>query len=315
MVKENELNTYVWDFNSGDKKPTYQTRKKATNKLTNLIPALQDGEVIYRVDMHNMGALGQRATDRYFVNVLTSYPKAFSFNQNSYTATDLGLGLGDKFDARILKAELDTDNNGPNDAKFHVEVVTDYASDNKTDWLAYGLWIQTPKEQTLKYNDYELGTFAIQNNIYGNGTVPNELTGTVTYKGGMLGLHTSLENNEVKLSHFTGKATFIANFGDASTLGNYSFEINELKLDGQSVSGQIAASTVPFVAQGILDAGLGSSRININGIKYTGRMLFVYTGPKTDNTTPPTGFTGQIKGTSEDGTKSFVTAYGAKKDE
>ena len=262
-----------------------------------------------------MGALGQRATDRYFVNVLTSYPKAFSFNQNSYTATNLDLGLGDKFDAKILKAELDTDNNGPNDAKLHVEVVTDYASDNKTDWLAYGLWIQTPKEQTLKYNDYELGTFAIQNNIYGNGTVPNELTGTVTYKGGMLGLHTSLENNEVKLSRFTGKATFTANFGDARTLGNYSFEINELKLDGQSVSGQIAAPTVPFVAQGILDAGLGSSTININGIKYMGRMLFVYTGPKTDNTTPPTGSTGQIKGTSEDGTKSFVTAYGAKKDE
>ena len=317
MVKEAADGRIAFGAVVSGTRPIYTVGKKPPNTLPYLAPAFQDGKVIYRIDWYkDIGYASAASFANFFGNLITNYPKAFSFNQNSYTATNLDLGLGSKFDSKVLKTEVDTTgNNGANDAKLHVEVVTDYASDNTTDWMAWGSWVQVPKAQTLNLSHYNLGTFAITNKKYG--AMPVEVIGTATYKGGMLGLHTSLENNEVKLSHFTGKVTISANFGDASNFGSYGLIINELKLDGQNVSGQIARDNLNLgsvsVNNGAFAVVLNSSHITINGIQYSGHAIYQTTGPKPNNTTQPTGFTGQVKGKTDDGTKKFVAAFGAKK--
>ena len=296
---------------------TYQSNQKTPVVLPNVVPALQDGKAVYKFDWHKSVDLVTHPNNRrYFGNTITAYAKAFSFNQNSYTATPLNLGLDSKFDSKILKTEVDTSgSNGANNAKMHVEIVSDYSSDNTTDWLTYGLWVQVPKA-TLNYNDYKVGTFGIQNKKYG--AMPVEVTGTATYKGGMLGLHTSLKNNEVKLSRFTGKATVTANFGDASQAGTFTFMINELKLDGQSVSGSIGRSNLAFSFGGVnvgqTNAGLRAGHATIDNVSYLGKSTLTTTGPKPNNTTQPTGFTGQVNAKTSDGTKSFIAAFGARKE-
>ena len=299
------------------KNPIHQTQILSATKLPNVVPALQDNKVIYKFDWHNVGRpTGSLPGQAFYGNDINSYPKVFTFNHNSYTTTDLNLGLDSKFDSQILKTEVDTDNNGPNDTKFHVEVVSDYSSENTTDWIAYGYWLQVPTERSLTLSDYSPGTFSVHNNKYGS--MPTQVTGTATYEGSMLGLHSSVKNNELKLSRFTGKATITTNF-DAGTAGTFSVLLNELKLDGQSVSGSIGRTNLAFsfssVNTGITTAGLRSGHATINNVEYLGHIMTVTTGPKPNNTTAPTGIQGAVHGKTSDGNKSFIAAFGAKKTE
>ena len=319
LTKEVAKGKTVYNALRGSKRQGYLTRAGDT-KVPNVIPGIQDGEVIYKFDFHNLGALSSaNSYSRYFGNTLTAYPKIFTFNQNSYTATALELGLGEKFNASILVTEIDTSgSNGANNAKIHAEVVTDYSSDNTTDWLTWGHWVQVPKD-TLNLDDYKLGTFAMSGATYG--AVPSQLTGTVTYKGGLLGLHTSLENGEVKLSRFSGKATLTANFSDASSVGNMNYLFNEFKLDGKSVSGQFTRNSPFDLIGGGPNIGVrffsigGGSQTSLDDNNYSGIGYVVLTGPKPNNTTQPTGYIGTLRGSTSDGTKHFAASFGAKKTE
>ena len=306
-----------WPIVSGSgNRPWYQSNQDEPAQLPDIIPVLQGGKVIYNFNWHkNIRFVNANSYGRYFGRLLTTYPIGFTFNQNSYTATPLDLGLGDKFDSQILKAEVDTSgNNGAKDAKMHVEIVSDYSSENTTDWLAYGLWIQVPRVQTIEYSDYGVGTFALQSSTYGS--IPVQLTGTATYKGSLLGLHTSIKNNDVKLSRLTGKATVNFDFGDAITRrGKYTLTFNEFKLNGQSVSGEISRTDIGLTNFPLSTIAFSPATAIINGSNYTGLLVGTFTGPQTTNTTAPTGFTGNLRGASSDGNKSFVASFGAKKTE
>ena len=320
-------------FSNTGKKPAYTTLRHVPPGRSyirailapNIIPTLQDGKVIYRFDYHkDLGPLGEVDGEevQYFVNEVThsSHPKVFSFDQNSYATTPLDVGLNDKFDSKILKAEIDTDSDNNKDAKMHVEIVSDYSTDNTTDWITWGSWVKVPKVKTLKLSDYDIGTFAIKNNHYGPFNIA--LTGTATYKGSLLGLHASTKNNEVKISRLTGKATVNFNFGDTSSLGTFDFLFNEFKLDGQSVGGQLRPSSrnnnilTGANNLGIILFPVQPSIGNINGVQYdNGYILLHYTGPKTSNTTKPTGIVGTMYGRTTEDTNSFTASFGAKKTE
>ena len=317
MIEELGKSKVVHNTLIASKRQSYVTRNVSPTKLPNVVPSIQDGKLIYKFDFHNVGALVDASFYRYFGNHLTAYSKSFSFNQNSYTATKLDIGLGEKFDASTLVTEVDTSgNNGVNNARIHAEVVTDYSSDNTTDWVTWGSWIQVPKD-SLALDKYSVGTFAMPGVKYGS--IPVQATGSATYKGALLGFHTTLDSNEVKVSRFTGKATFTANFADAANAGTVGYMFNDFKLNGESVTGQFSANAIPFSFRGqnlaIKHFSMSSSRTTIDGSKFSGIGIMVYTGPQTNNTTKPTGFIGQVKGSSSDGMSHFAASFGAKKTE
>ena len=254
-----------------------QPLKKTT--IPNIRPSVEAGKVIYAVDFHKVDTTTAGGVYSFFTNGIVVYPKAFSFNQNSYRATAFDVGLGEKFDVKILKAEVDSSgSNGANNAKLHVALASDYSSENTSDWMTWGYWMQAPTRATLNLSDYDMGTFAIHGTKYG--ALENALTGTVTYKGSMLGLHSSTKNGEAKLSSLTAKVTMDFIFGDASTLGSYNFLVNEFKLDNASINGQIASRPIPFWTVlnpfGVQLVVLANP--TIDGDQYPGQMTFAYWG-------------------------------------
>ena len=316
------INLVAMSNQEGDRTPTHRTRRLTETRVIRVTPTINSSGKFgnYTLDFHNAGALSDstRSGDNTFNyhsygKRTRTLSKVFGFNQDSYTATNLDLGLGDNFDSKTLKAEVDTNTDNVKDAKIRVEVTTgypkvsDYTGEDRTrKWIVYGYWLQVPKD-TLSFNDYNFGAFSDIHQRYA--TIPVGATGTATYEGGMLGLHTSLKDNEVKLSRFTGKAIINADFGDASARGNLKATFSELKLDGKSVGGRITFSE-DFNAATVRAGSLKAS--NINGISYTGEHSFIASGQQyTDPRFRPTGFTGTLKGKSSDGNSKFVAGFGA----
>ena len=309
MVKEAaDTNPHIGVSSEG-KAPSDQTRLTPL-RIVHLTPSVnQSDKVVYAFELYSVGGASTSTTYMSYSNLVTSYDRFVRFGRNIYMATNLDVGLGDKFDAQILKAEFNTSSSGRNNTKMHIEVVTDYASDNTSNWLAYGYWLQVPKLEPFKYSDYNLGAFARKSTTYN--AVANDVTGKATYKGGLLGLHTSLENNNVKLSRLTGKATITIDFKDAATPGNTEGTFNELKLDGQSVSGQLG-----FSHNDVGAAFLGSDLSGtIGGNSYRGGLMMTFSGPKPNSATQPTGMQGVAKAQTDNDANSFIAGFGAKKTE
>ena len=246
---------------------------------------------------------------------ITSDPRYKVFELT--TPTDItGLGLSDKFSYKLFKGEVDTNNDNTNDAKFHAEIATDYDSDDTDDYVDFGWWIQIPK-QASRLNDYNLGVLIKTDHHYANSSW-NALTGSATYTGSMMGLHAEIESNgKHLLSRLTGNVSLTADFGTNSAGGNLTGTFSNLKLNGAAATGSITFE------RDLEDAAMGSefleggqNLITINNNNYKGIVTFAWLSAVDGGgaSVKPNGVMGTIQGITEDGTKSFVAAYGAREE-
>ena len=239
-----------------------------------------------------------------------------------YKKTKLDLGFGDDWDSSLLKAEVNSKQDGEKDAMLHAEVWSSYPG-GKSDYLAGGVWLMVPND--LAVDAFHSGAFAHGNTPYGD--MGHAVSGEATYNGVALGLHTSRQQDSLTVSRLTGKVTLTVDFGTTATTTNsnahtralISGRINSLTLDGESVSGQIilpqgssfgSSDIRPLTSSNGRSAATNHNLGNIKGINYQGSWGGVFTGPSAGNA-QPTGIAGTVGGSG--GGNSFVASFGAKK--
>ena len=284
-----------------------------------LIPSVSDSSVSYKLKIYKIPDI------RYELGGVAATKRGSGLSSDDWkiyeltSPTDItGLGLSDTFTYKLFKGEVDPrredTTSTADDAKFHAEVATDYASDNTNDWLQFGWWVSVPKV-TSRLNDYNIGVFADANHPYINTGTFNALTGTVTYTGSMMGLHTDIDSDgKHTLSRLTGKASLAVDFGTNSLPGTITGTFNELKLNGTDATGSITFTktlrNAGTLFYGILDLG------TINTSNYKGGAVLKWVhSTGSDVTTPtvkPTGAIGTLKGITDDGSKAFTAAFGAR---
>ena len=287
--------------------------------FSKLIPAISENNVSYTLKT-------------YWIDVTLEYGRdEIGVEENSRRTTDdgwkifdlasptdiTGLGLSETFTYKLFKGEVDprrTDTtSATDDSKFHAEVATDYASDNTNDYLYFGWWVMVPK-QAASLKDYDLGVFADATYDY-NPSDFDTLTGTATYTGSMVGLHTEVESNgKTTLSRLTGKATLTANFRGARASGKMTGTFDELKLNGTAATGSITFQDLDLLdSQMEVYLGEGENVATISGTTYLGTMGMAFLGATSSPvSTKPTGIIGTLRGVASDGSKAFTAAFGAR---
>ena len=289
-----------------------------------LIPSISEGNVSYTLKTYSIEDSLEYENRNIFVledsSDITTNDGWKIFDLTS--PTDItGLGLSDTFTYKLFKGEVDPrrrdTTSSADDSKFHAEVATDYASDNTEDHLHFGWWMLVPK-QTDKLTDYDLGVFADANHEFNGDPDIDPVTGTATYAGSMMGLHTDIDSNgKHTLSRFTGKATLTANFRGAGAGGRVTGTFDELKLNGTAATGSITfrrdLTTDGEDWQYLDDDNTG--RAIINSVNYKGTVGFNWVNSSIQDTTDqPTGIIGVLKGITSDGRKAFTAAFGARKE-
>ena len=284
-----------------------------------LISSVSDSNVSYRLKVYKIDSTDDRSGSLVTTNNSSGLSNDGWKIYELTSPTDItGLGLSDTFTYKLFKGEVDprrTDTaSTADDAKFHAEVATDYASDNTNDWLQFGWWVQVPK-QTDNLNDYNIGVFADANHQYKNSRSFNALTGTVTHTGSMMGLHTDIDSDgKHTLSRLTGKASLAVDFGNGSAPGTITGTFNELKLNGTDAAGSMTFTKTLQNAGTLFQffEGAGNSA-TINGSNYKGGIVLKWVNSTdADATTKPTGVIGTLKGITDDGSKAFSAAFGAR---
>ena len=200
----------------------------------------------------------------------------------------------------------------PRTATLHSEIWTDYSSDNTNDYMVGGVWLLVPTDirdiEAYDFGGFVRGEKPLKRNAIG------EIEGSATYKGSAAGLHTSWDNNMVKISRLLGKVTLTANFLDGTKHGTVDGSVYDLMLDGKEVSGSFTLSR---------DMDLANYRVknpynkevnigNINGINYTGAWYAVFQIPGATDAAIPGGVVGTIGGTGTNG-NTVVATFGAYK--
>ena len=289
--------------------------------FSKLIPAISENNVSYTLKTYWIDVTLEYSRDQ----IITDEESSRRTTSDRYKIFDLasptditGLGLSDTFTYKLFKGEVDprrTDTtSATDDSKFHAEVVTDYASDNTNDYLHFGWWVMVPK-QAASLKDYDLGVFADATYDYSPSDF-DALTGTATYTGSMMGLHTEVEksNGKTTLSRLTGKATLTADFGDNSTTGSLAGTFDELKLNGTDATGSITFQNLDLLdSQMQVYLGEGEGVATISGTTYLGTMGMAFLGATSSQvSTKPTGIIGTLRGVTSDGNKAFTAAFGAR---
>ena len=241
-----------------------------------------------------------------------------------YKKTKLDLGFGDDWDSSLLKAEVNSKQDGEKDAMLHAEVWSSYPG-GQSDYLTGGVWLVVPNDLNLGADAYHSGAFAHGNTVYGD--MGAAVSGEATYKGVALGLFTAAANQDsLTVSRLTGKVTLTVDFGTTAatsrphhTRALINGTINSLTLDGESVSGQIilpqgssfsSSDIRPLTSANGRSEAINHNLGNIKGINYQGSWGGVFTGPSAGNA-QPTGIAGTVGGSG--GGNSFVASFGAKK--
>ena len=310
---------YTTLLGSPDTDPKYKE-----TQFIQLVPTITSNNVNYTLNFYSGAGMDRlRVGDRWNQSQqdFDEENRLYSVASSALTSTNLDLDLGESFSSKKLTAGIDTDSDNSKDITLHVEVVTDYASNNNEDYVQYGYWLKKPK--TIDEEDkYKFGAFAFH---YGTDrgertTIGAALTGTATYKGGMLGMHTSIIGNQIKNERFTGKLTLTSDFGNGTDLGTTTGIINSLKLDERAIPGQINL-TIPHISQAYNAGWIGTnfegeavaSTARFNNLTYTGVYNLMWGGASDPATELPTGIVGTIGGKS--GGNSFIASFGAKKAE
>ena len=273
-------------------------------KFINLTPEIDGSNIDYTLKVHRSGSSTKNSGFQP-----ADSNKEFEITKTDYTAANLNLGLGNRFTAKTIKADVDDYSNAREDGKFYAEIATDFATGNTTDYSSWGFWFKVPK-QTGNSKFYDLAAFARPNTPHG---LPTTTTGTATYTGGLLGLHTLEKNGKIELKRLTGVASITANFGTTSDFGSLEATFNGFKLDGQSVTGKITFSdTLPSTVSSWYFRR-GSATATIDGVAYDRNSYTLgFAGP---SGAQPTGIIGTLKGgsTSSNGNRGFVAAFATKK--
>ena len=241
-----------------------------------MIPSVTDGNVFltlktYDIDktvIFEYDATGTLARENSGGRTSTDGYKIFELANPTDIA---GLGLSDTFTYKLFKGEVDPrrrdTTSAADDSKFHAELATDYASDNTGDYLHFGWWVLAPK-QTDRLGDYRFGVFADAAHEF-NADPFNALTGTATYTGSMMGLHTDIDSEgKHTLSRLTGKASLAVDFGTNSVPGTITGTFNELKLNGTDATGSIVFTKDMQESAFFEYLESGSDTATINGISY-----------------------------------------------
>ena len=276
--------------------------------ITKFNPSENEGSVTYALDFHKITGVtlpGNTAT------IITHRGDATSKIFGLTSPTDItGLGLDNAFSYKRFRGEVDTNNDNTNDAKIDAYVATDYATNNASNYMTWGFWLQVPKT-TATLNDYNFGAFTSNKEVFGGSTLAVR-TGSATYNGSLIGLHTSLSNGSTKISRLTGDAQIVFNFGNQTQEGNFTATFNSLKLDGTDATGSITfADSWPGATartSGFIEESPDTATINDNS--YQGNFTLRLAGP---GGAKPTGITGMVNGATDDGNNKFVAAFGAKR--
>ena len=309
-------------------------------KIPKVVPSENSGGISYMFDMFTRPQNSEKWSFSYaqLQQDIRDQEKIFSLGDNSaFTSVarvqSIATQFGEGWDYSILKANVPNMKDGEKDATLYTELWTDYGNDNE-DYMVGGWWLIVPNSLVGDYN-YRYGVFARGHKPFtkgvagGSSAAFSPLTGTATYKGAAAGLHSSSENNIVKVSRLLGKVTINVDFEGTGDRGNLKGRIHDLTLDGNRATGEIIFNTSgDNLGHNIVDSQPASSTTtagrasyrelldlgNINGVNYKGRFVGVFTGARSsDNTKQPSGITGVIGGTATDNSGLFTASFGAKK--
>ena len=279
-------------------------------KIIEVTPEISNGNIAYDIDVYSRSEVGTSKRNNFIFDS-THATLEIDIGKNDYSATnlDLELSIDNRFSAKIIKAEADDFTSKHEDGSFYAEVATDYSGSNTSDYSTWGFWFKVPN-QTINTKFYDLAAFARPNSP---GNVTAGLTGTATYTGGMLGLHTLEKNGTVQLKRLTGTATITADFGSSSERGSINATFNQFKLDGQDVGGRITFLANTFTSD-YYNSGASTTAI-IDGVTY-GKSAFTI-GFAGAAGSEPTGMIGTLTGANRDssGDRAFIAAYGTRKTE
>ena len=248
--------------------------------------------------------------ESYNYNVMKNYQvmtanfdinKDKTSNASSKSQNVLDLG-GKKSFQHLLKPQKGT---------MYSEIWTDYSGDNTNDYMVGGVWLLVPTE-LHDTHAYDFGGFVRGENPIARRKL-NAVIGKATYKGSVAGLHTSWDNNIVKISRLLGKVTLMADFDNETNWGSVDGKVHDLKLDDKSIGGQLFLTSSTMNNEDDLryfaeKVGIG----NIQGINYEGSWGVVFQIPGETDADLPGGVVGTIGGTGSNG-NTVVATFGAYK--
>ena len=286
-------------------------------------PGVLGGNSIYHANYPDIENIGTSSTQPLEVQKripgvaykpLPGMDKIFSIGKGDYTTTNIDLVFDESYqynvikDYQVLSAEVDTDKDNTKDSTLHAELWTDYSSDTTSDYLVGGFWLLVPKDMS---KDYSFGGFMRGDNSIKNDDMKT-FTGKANYKGSLVGIHTSQEDDMPKISRLLGKVTIDVDFATTSKFGLIEGKAHDLKLDGTPVGGEILMNIDgdeegkrgPKTSQRNLKVG------NINGINYEGAAMAVFHNLNTEKM-KPAAIVGTVGGRG--GGNSFVATFGARK--
>ena len=297
-------------------------------KIPKVVPSVSAGKVsysfgLYTPDLHPRYSLW-RAGSLEQIEAEPYENKIFSLENNAaYTSVtaraDIASKLGAGWDYSILKASVPSVEDGAKDSTLYAELWTDRGATGvtSTNYMVGGWWLLAPNKPA---GDYRFGVLASGENYYPRdttGTVKDDVTGEATYRGNAAGLHVS---SDASIQRLLGKVTLNADFGAADAKGSIGGSIDELTLDGKSVTGEILLPTVTLPSGrywGALRPVLGAGNVNpksrignINGVNFKGDWAGTFQGDSS-GTDQPTGIVGGVGGSG--GGNSFVASFGARK--
>ena len=209
-------------------------------------------------------------------------------------------------DYQVLSAKVDTDKDNTKDSTLHAELWTDYSSDTENDYLVGGFWLLVPNDMS---KDYRFGGF-VRGEDPLTTTQIRPFTGKASYKGSLVGIHTSSEDDIPKISRLLGKVTIDVDFATTSKRGSIKGRAHDLKLDSTPVGGEILINIDmdepgkigTKTTQRNLDVG------NINGINYKGGAAAVF---QREEDMKPAAIVGTVGGRG--GGNSFTASFGGYK--
>ena len=220
-------------------------------------------------------------------------------------------GIRDYFDSRT--------GNRPGEVWVYVHTDADGDGDGipgeledypDTDYLAGGVWLYVPETAIpcvlYSCNIHQVGAFANGNDPF-DGSEMDEVMGSATYEGRAIGVHT----NPTRTAYFEAKVRLTANFGSETDFGSMSGEIFDITgKGGTSFSG---APTIQLGVTGLFGNSstfFGNTTHNDGSDDYTGEWGGRFYGNSRSDGMPGSA-AGTFGATNEDGSKSYLGAFGA----
>ena len=192
-----------------------------------------------------------------------------------------------------------------------VDVYTDYGANGDTDYLSLGMWVYVPDGAT-NLDHYEYGAFADGNDPFSQNNLVS-LSGTARYVGQATGVYAV---KAIRTNYFfDAAATLTADFGADSTLGTIEGRVHDFEVDGVPISGN-PQLTLGGANIGNSNSGFfkGNTSTTFAGDTFTGKW-----GGQFYSNGEPDGNPGSVAGTfgaaATDGSKGFLGAFGAYKEE